>query len=172
MSLEHDDGRPLGAPIANQNRRHLQSSVPPTKRSGPAARPDRSQTSPPLSASAIGIVDPDTSSDSVAAQVRRRRAAAEKLPPYEDGGRRDPLDPPRGRRARATGRQVVAVTVRRDVALIRGWPAVELLDCIAAPRSWSASGKGYVVERRYVADLLAAADTRRVLVVLNEESTA
>jgi len=101
----------------------------------------------------------------VASGLRARREAAGRLPPLDDG-RCDPLDRrPQPRRRSSSGRRdVVSVRARADRALVKGWPALELLDAIAAPREWSPLARGYVIPPRYVADVLACAESRRVFV--------
>jgi hypothetical protein len=60
-----------------------------TKRSGPATTPARPNAEIPDKESTNGVL-------SIGQQLRRRREAADRLPPMSDG-RRDPLDPPRYR---------------------------------------------------------------------------
>ena len=104
-------------------------------------------------------------------QLRRRREAAQRTPPLDDGtGRRDPLDPAPQDRAR----RVVSITVREDgaVALIRGWPARELLAVLAVDWQWSESARGYVVAARHVPDVLAVAEHQHLIVAYADEATS
>lgn len=103
-------------------------------------------------------------------QLRQRRAAADRLPPLEDG-RRDTLEPKPVRR-RLPPRNVVGITQKGGRALIRGGAAVELLDAVGAPKAWSRAGRGWVVEARWVADLLACAETRRIFVAMGRADAA
>lgn len=103
-------------------------------------------------------------------QLRRRREASRRLPQLEDAtGRRDPMDPAPQDRAR----RVVSIRVRADgaVALVRGWPAREVLEVLAVPWQWSASSRGHVIDARHVGDAMAYAEHRRLIVNFRDEAT-
>lgn len=99
-----------------------------------------------------------------AAQLRRRREAADRLPPLEDG-RRDPIDPPVKRRPFA----FVTVDEQRSLALIRGKAGIkEALNVIGVPYGWSRTGRGWVFDAAYLADLEAYVQLKHGFVVVSK----
>ncbi len=103
-----------------------------------------------------------TATVNVPASIARRREAALRLPPLWDGRR----DPDLERRHRRGPDYVIAI--KADRALVKGWEAMHACQQVSADPRWSAMGRGWVVESRYVPDLLAYAQANRLLAVLSE----
>jgi hypothetical protein len=92
-------------------------------------------------------------STDVAAQVRRRRAAAQRLPAMNDGtGRSDPLDPCPTRSIRPAG---VTYDTGRDLVLVRGHKAGSLLRSYGLKPLYSSAGRGHVVDGHHCSDVVA-----------------
>lgn len=92
----------------------------------------------------------------VGAQLRRRRAAATRLPPLDDGGVSDPLDTLR----RNTMRPLHCyVTPGARYALLRG-PARPLLEELGVRGVWSNADAGRHVRAEHLPDILALAESR------------
>jgi hypothetical protein len=103
--------------------------------------------------------------------LRARREASLRLPPIPDG-RRDVLDPKPRHIDSARSRSFVTVRVRGSVALLRGWEAAGLADACSVPRRWSKAGRGWVIDARHVPDVMACAESWKVIVRLVEEEAA
>jgi len=99
----------------------------------------------------------------LAGDLRRRRAAADRLPPLPDG-RRDPADRLPPQRAGF----VIAITVdtRRGVALVRGLGAKQLILQAGHKPLWSGTGRGWCIDAQHVPDVDACAQLERRLVVV------
>jgi hypothetical protein len=119
--------------------------------------------------SAFPIVAQDAPGEPVAAQLRRRRAAANRLPPLPDG-RRDPLDPKPGRR-----RSLRVLSVTEDPAngraLLRGIGSKQLAVDLGLTPQWSDEGRGWVVDAAHVADLLALGEHLHYCVSYRERTS-
>ena len=89
------------------------------------------------------------------AQVRRRRAAADRCPPLDDG-RRDPLEPEPDR---WTFERVLHVEVGRRIARLHGGRMVRLLDqADVERRQWDHRRRLWMVSGDQVDDLLVYAE--------------
>lgn len=107
---------------------------------------------------------------SVAVQLRARRAAADRCPPLACG-HRDPLDPDHLDRCRGYGMTrnrpaVLWVTTddARGLALLTGTVDVRtLLNRLGVPVRWSESGHGYMIPAHAIGDVLAYAETTGVV---------
>jgi hypothetical protein len=117
----------------------------------------------------LGHAGDNTTSDApgepVAAQIRRRRAAANRLPSLPDG-RQDPWDPESGRRL------VVSITTDTSagIALLKGSGARHLADWLQLDPRRSRSGGGWVVDADRVPDLVALAEWLRYVVTERERA--
>jgi hypothetical protein len=116
------------------------------------------------------------SADSIPAQLRRRRAAADRLPPLENG-RRDPLDlasrsPYPSTLKRDYKAASVTLDEQRGIALVRGHKAGDVIKFYAIPTGWSRSGRGWVVDGQYVDDLVAQLEVAGYHVTYREQGGA
>lgn len=99
-------------------------------------------------------------------QLRRRRAAADRCEPLEDG-RRDPLDPRPRTNAK---RRVVSIMMNtaRNVALVKGWGTRQLIIDSGHTPIWSAVGRGWCIDAKHVPDVEAMAQLERRFVNVRE----
>jgi hypothetical protein len=106
-------------------------------------------------------------------QIRRRREAADRLPPLEDGAR-DPLD-------RRIGRSPYPSTLRREykaasvtldesrgVVLVRGRAVADVMRRYGMVPLFCAAGRGWCVDAHHVSDLLAILECEQYRVSYRE----
>jgi hypothetical protein len=56
---------------------------------------------------------------------------------------------------------------RRGIALLRGDGALDAVETLSLEKTWSAGGRGWVVDERHVADVVAYCEHRHQLVVVS-----
>ena len=132
----------------------------PTSGKRPGHQPKRS----PEDSAATPLFDLQTSADhgqnSTAAQVRRRRAAAARCAPLEDGRRRDPLESPRGAEDRWTSSRTLHVEngPQRFTAWLYGGGLKGLCERANVPHLWDRQARTWKVPRSRVDDVIAYAE--------------